>query len=439
MAKRPPKARQRRPYIRSYKIRAAPLDFGDEKFRLTLKRFGVPDYLVDEDVTQISWTDDSITGQALTGSLSLARLAGHRIGDGDTFRLEVARGPGRAYKGLWQMRVNEPKYDAATQIWELGLTSSIFALRFSKEDWRFVKDKRHPHGWKVTDIIRAVCRRAHVPLGHIPKTSHRIKKLVKKKASAMDVILAALRDWKDETGVKLIVTERRGVLDITTPKRRAYLTEFKDHITAATVDYSLSGSFATVLIARASVDKGKGKKKRKITTTVRSRAGIRRFGYVRRVESFKAKTLQSLRKKATVKLKKLLEQKKEFDFTHPGIPETKPGDAVEIRLPHTQVKQTCYVRTVTHTVAPGAYDMQVTMRIDDPWVDLTKVKFTKKMCQKAKKRKRKLPAECKKHHVTYAKGRLTPPKGNQRSNSDKSSRGSSSGRQSRKTTPKASR
>ena len=107
-----------------------------------------------------------------------------------------------------------------------------------------------------------------------------------------------------------------------------------------------------------------------------SDAMIARYGYTHRIlYSPDADTLAKLKEEAQQWLRAISEPRKSIPVSHPGIPKIKRGDSIRLALPDMQIRD--YWVTEAHwVISPGAFDMEVIMSSEDPFVDTIIDKLT---------------------------------------------------------------
>lgn len=407
------KGRQRKDDLKNYwLIGERPLRYGDDEWRvMALRGKGVRPFDVSDYVEQINWTDASAL---LAGSVTLrkpdaAKLA---LGEGDLLRLDWRRLSSTKWTELWRMRVGGPQDSQSVQInvkdnaVQYQLATDLALAQKSTGTFKYHKDKRHPKGWRVSQVIVDVCNRWHIPFWPIPRMSHLIKKATRTQASPVDFMQSMVAQHNNYEHGDYILRWRQGRLEVVRKQRSPHMLTISGTMIDATLTRTRRSDFATQLEVTATPDKATGRdakgkkkvKKRKITTTITKTTYVRRFGLIKRAVRVHADSVAEARRKGTALLTKLLKPQQEVTFTHPGIPTLLRNHALTVALPDYGYRKLLYVASVNHTVTPGDYTMDVTVRTTDPFEDKKK-KVKQKKRDAATRRRRKQPG-----------GKTDPPK-----------------------------
>lgn len=357
---------------------------GLDKFRITcLRGPGQPMLRLDSVIENIAWQDQSAV---LTGTASF-RLNRDPIdvSEGHRMRLEWSHANGR-WVELWTMRILSPEKGVAGHTTGVQLADDLTYLTLSKDDFHYHANKSRKAGWLPHEIVAAICKRYGVKIGHLPKTKHRIKKMSLTNVSPLDAIVWALKKEREAEGTKMRIAWRNGALTVTPLTRSKELLVMGDTlIDAAYTRAVLREGFATVVKLTSSAYKGKKGKKRKLTVTVRSAAGIKRYGYVHQtMTSTQADSVAEGTRIAKRHLAKVARPEQTLSLTHPGIPTLRRLHALKVALPDIGVQQIVYVTGVNHRLDAQGYTMDVSVRFDDPFVDDSASVDAHKKCATAK-------------------------------------------------------
>jgi uncharacterized membrane protein YgcG len=385
-----------------WKKKAAPITYGREHFSIDAPLIGRRGVGLDDLVGSISWED---AGVILKGSITLYRPVHMKemvLQEGDLLRCRMRKGPSAPWGDLWRMRIKGPEIDLGGGTYTYTLTSDLARLQASEDDFRYVKDKKHTKGWLASAITRDVCRRYKVKVGKLPATKHRIKKLNEKNASPLDVILKVYERDNKETGKTYVIDYWGARINVTSLRRSKTMLELGPTLIEATMKAAARNpEFATVLTVRATSG-GKGKKK-KLTAKITSAAGVKRFGLIHKTVTVKgADSEGELRKKGKRMMaeNKVGKPARVLSVTHPGIPTLRRGQALRIRVKghdlspeEDDLRQICFVKSVTHSVEPGAYNMEITLGFTDAVDDARRKRVTQLKKEVARKRKRAQEAE----------------------------------------------
>jgi hypothetical protein len=415
-----PKGRQRSDRPKNVWHRKGPqVAYGRERFRCWALRGGQRGRLLIDDLVEgFSWRDESAI---LTGDVQLRDPAYLKkelgVGTGDQILVEVAGGPNGAFRELWRMRIGQPtrNYGDGSRTYVMADDMSLLAA--SEDDWRFARDRRHRKGWLGHEVIRYVCRRYGVQVGRIPRMTVRIKKLVKTNTSPLDIILHVLLTAKRESGRRYTVRMYKGKLYVEPLRRSRLLLEMGPTIAEASLRETMREGFATAVTLRGGTVRDAGadgrghrrKTRRKISVRVRSPKGIKRYGLVHRIVfSVESESLAHARARARRYIARMAKPSRELSVTHPGLPFIRRLHALRINLPDAALRQIVFVSSATHTVGPGGYQSELTLSMDDPFVDKRAQDVTEERQQKAATRTNR-----KKPKRTAPKKKKAQPKRNE--------------------------
>ena len=379
---------------------AGQMALGMRNFRIEIRRGKYRGNLdLDALCTGFTWSD---TGPLLSGSITLQLPRNQKVLDiqhGDLAICFVSANPrgekGKGWSEVWRMRVNSLEYSAAEGSMNIGLVDELQRLQQSESDFKFAKDKRHPKGWYCHQIAAEICDEYNIQVGKLMKGKKKIRRLTKQKVSPLDIIQAAYAREKKANGTKAVIKMQGGKLYILPLHYSKFLYEFAGSVTGANIIQRNRKEFATVLEVSATNTSDKTKKS-KISLRVKSKKLLARFGLiVKQLKLGDVDSIEDARKEAKRWLVEHAEPRRDLTISHPGIPSVGRGDAVKIRMPREGFKkEVLFVKEATHNVAPGAYDMELTMTYDDPVANAKKEKECREKCEKARKNNRPLPKDC---------------------------------------------
>lgn len=376
------RGRTRLPDLRkAYRFRRSPVEAGKFEFRFTLvgargpggATHAIP---LDRLLTEASWTDESST---LNGSMTV-----QRPDPADPNSLRIAKGHrvacsvhwGGRWRPLWVMRVQDAPVDPITGLYTLELTDDLILLTRNRRDWTYRKTKKRKRGWYLHEIARDVTRREGLRLASIARGRKRIDKLVKKDASALEVLRAACAKEQEANGVRFVIRMAGGALSILPYRRNRVLYELGEgkEEAAELVDKSADRP-VTVIEAKGHI--GKGKDAKKIKVKVLDRSVIRRYGRVVDERNYgKVTSRADLEKKARRDLAKAIRTRRTGTITHRGIPFIRRGDGIRWRstepgwygrAEHSRDRSFLFTTGVTHTLQPPEYTMDVGVVQEDPF------------------------------------------------------------------------
>lgn len=372
---------------------ANPITFGREQFRFVLHRRArrLPSLNIDPYVGPFRWGRD---GDRRIGQMSfLAPMTGRRASEfahGDVVQCDI-RVDGAPWRLLWRLMVRDPSHAIAAGTVTVQLASRLSGFEQSDVSFKFKRDREHPQGWTADEITRAVGRRFRVRVGRLVRATHRIRKLVEKRASPMDVVKRAWNAERLHTGRRFNIDGSRGILEVLELREPRYMLLLGPTIIDATIDRSFRNVASAVVVS--TTVRRRGRRSRKLEVKVVSNDRVRRYGYI--VKHVKPRsdedldTPDELRRYAQRVLARVMRPKQDLTFSHAGIPWLDRGDALRITIAEADLDAICFVKDVQHDVSPGSYTMQVTVGWADPWeADRRKAEVRRKKEQAAARRRR---------------------------------------------------
>lgn len=386
--------------------RVAPVEYGRESFRLTVRRVRgtvkLPTITLDPLTTAFTWER---AGAVMTGTLSfgdpaLRRLPG-LVRKDDVVRCEVRTRPGAAWRPLWEMTVTSAPRSIADRSTELALRSRLLPAQRTRHHWRFRKGRDRPNGWTADQVTRSACARFRVQVGDLPKGRHRISKLVDKSASVVEIVTAAWQLEREHTGRRFDVSIARGMVDVREVRRPRYMLLMGPTLTDAVQSTGVSSRFASAVVVTSTVKRHGSKARRKIRVLVVDRARVRRYGYVRRhVHKADLSSVAEARKYGRQWLARVAQPWTQINLTHPGVPWVARGDGVRLNLPDELLTTDVYVLGASHSVGYGAYTMTLTATVTDVFA---------KDERAARVKRRKAEVARRRHRTTTASARRLLP------------------------------
>lgn len=279
------------------------------------------------------------------------------------------------------MWITEPNNDFGSSTRTFQLANALNFLSLSTDSFLYQKDREHPKGWLASDIAIDVARRYRMPVGVIGVTKHYITRIAMVDVSPLDVIAYAYKRERSTTGNRYVLSCNRGRLDITPMRRSNPLLKLGATLIAASLQQAFGNetdkNFATALTVRTDpiVYSTRDKKGhltpqyQKVTVKVSSAAAIKKYGYVHRnVFAHDAFSPAETLAQGQLHLTRVGLPTKTFNFTHPGIPSIRRGDAIRAILPDPNLNQVIFVTEARHTLN-STYEMEVTCAFLDPFAN----------------------------------------------------------------------
>lgn len=384
------------------------ITIGNELFRVRGWHRGTR-VLLDDNLDSATW--EFTRQDRVFGSVTLRRPASDHqllgVGMGDWIALEYKRPHWEEWRRVWRMLVFEPERDPVNGTATCGLRDGLSYLARGQDEWAFKRNKKHPGGWLPLGVVRVVARRRGIRLGKVYRGRYRIKKLVRQRASALDILRAAYKLERRRSGRRFTISMIDGPLTIRPLVRSPSLLKLGPLIIEAAVREHMHANMATILTARATAG-SKKRKKKKIVVTVRSPALIRRYGKIHRTITVEADSRAEARREARRELANRGEPVREVTLTHPGIPGIRRGHALRLHFPQEHLRQIVFVSEIRHEATPGSYNMHITCRFDDPYLDAEEERSHALRCAAARRHDRPVPDGCPESE------KPKPPSGNRR-------------------------
>lgn len=377
--------------------RLAPAVFDRTRFRVQCRRprggRNLSTLNLDQLVSEINWYRQ---GAVMRGGLTLNRRGIERVpfqvAKGDVVRLLVQAKDGAPFRTLWEMEVRTPTHSIAAGTLQLDLRSRYGAAQQTRAHWRFRDDKQHAHGWTADEITHRAARRYKVKLGRVARGTHRIRKLVDKAASVLEIVTRAYTLEREWSGRQFDVSVARGLLEVLELRKPRYMLLMGPELIDAVIDDVLAKPFASALVLTTTVRPKGSKKRRKLRVKVVDHARVRRFGYIERhvnVHEHKIDTAAELRKHGRRLLARRGKPFKTATLTAPGIPWVDRGDGCRMRVPEAGIDSDVYVTRAEHTLSFGSYTMDLTVTVEDPWAKDAKAARVRRKKAEAKRRRQR--------------------------------------------------
>lgn len=353
-----------------------------DQWKMLIVRNGHDDVDVTKKVTSVTWTepkDSAIDTGAITWTDPKGVVQKKIVRSGDTLVLQHAPRKGAPFVEVFRMRMREPSLTESTGARSFNFTNDLQNLQQSLDDFKFTKDKKHPTGWRVDEIVRYVCDRYGLS-ALIPVCEARITNRTWLNTDPLTVINDAFRVERTKNGRRFVLSFRRGVLVITPLRRSKALIGMAAALIEAVYTESFDPEFATAVTLRANPTKTKAKDAKgrrtvqgfKLTLDLTSPAGIRRWGYVHRINYLHGvvATAAEAQQLGMRHLAKIAKPVRIVTLTHPGNVSTRKGDAINISLRDINLRKLVWVAEVAHKLDPTGYTMDVTCVLDDPYADV---------------------------------------------------------------------
>lgn len=372
-ARRTPVGRAHEPDLaRFYSQALAPITPGAFDLDFTLLRTGAGAQLDLNDVVEsASWTEDS-GASTLTGTLALRRPDPEDrdslpIGVGHLVRCRVYWGA-RWYE-LWTMRCEPPDVTVDDGTLSVALADDMVLLRRSRRDYVF-RRSRATRPFYAHEIAAAVAHRNGIRVGALAKGSAPIHKLIRRHASAAEVIAAAYAAEHRHTARRFVMRMRDGRLEVFAFRRNPVLFLLGEQIVSAAISQVLPKNPATVLTGKAVLGKAKARKHLRHTVSdPRLRA---RLGYTRREQDFgRVTSLSELVDKTNRAYAKANRIDRTGTVTVPLLPFIRRGDGVRVNMPGEGLAGAnayVYVTGARHSVTPDSQTSEFDWTMDDPFL-----------------------------------------------------------------------
>lgn len=400
-ARKSRRGRQRSTSPVNYWHRPAPeVTLGRYQWRVTIQRGKATPLVADQTVKAVSWSEDA--NNVMTGSITMQNPKDEvKPVVGDLVRLQWSFWGQEHWRTAFLMTLAQPQYQVGEDQWVFQLEDALTRANRSELTLRFREDRAHPNGWRADDAIAHVLREVGIPAGRLPRMEYRARRLTFTKQPPQEIIATLLRHERRKSGKRYFLRWIEGRLSVVPYQRSKDMLIVGGYIMSGSLTESLKENFATVLHVTATSDEGDGNdakgrrkhKKRKLRVTVQSERGIARYGrVVRSVSTSGADTLAEARAWGKRELARRGRPHRDLSFTHPGVPTLRRGDALRLTIADAGIdREIVFVSEVAHDVQPGAYNMDVTVAFDDPYVDKVAERARRKKQRAARKRGRAEP------------------------------------------------
>jgi hypothetical protein len=372
------------------------------RFKAVLKGSGSGQSVELQSVEGATWDDTNvILGGTLTMREPFFKRRGNfsALDQGDEVICECTDLSG-AWVEAWRMNVFKPQMSIADGVRSFDLVNDMDRLRQSADNFSYIKNKKHPKGWYIHEIIQDVCRRYDVPVAAMYKSKIRLPGYKQQNQTPLDFIRGLLlKEYKDKAGGhrRIILRYWKGSLSTPTGTsgpggfglwviplvRSPDLRALGPTLIEAQYSSSFVPEFATELDIHSVAPKvtGGGKKDTRnwlgsdpddpFLKDVTLEEAKRKYGMVHKiVYSPYAKSVAELRAEARAYLQAATKPVKELTLTLPGIPWIKRGDALQLAFgPKGLFGQVVFVKEINHTLTTQQYTMVITVMFDDPYVD----------------------------------------------------------------------
>lgn len=337
---------------------------------------------IDPLVEELDWEDGSQDRPVMVGSLQLRdaayapRLFNLRTGD---FIILKARDTDGKFKEWWRQRIITPQVDYLSGTRTFELASDLHRLYDSTAEWKYGTGRDHPKGWLGHEVIVDVCQKYGIAIGSIPAFKVRITNYGPKVDTPINVIVMVLNKERAQTGTRYTISYEYNQLVIRTFQRSAQLLQLGRLLTQAGLTMTINEDFATSMLMRSvAVDvktkdkKGHTKKlARALHGTVQDSAGVQQYGLITRMGYVSVASQGELVNLGKQHLAIVLNPTKTVSASHPGVIGLRRFDAVKINILNgsadADIKQVVYVDDVQFSLAGGAFDMSLTLALDDPY------------------------------------------------------------------------
>lgn len=385
-------------------------------------RKGKRHIVLDSMVTAISWEDALVQKASISVQ---AAFKGMPIKEGHQVTVFYAPKNVGKWTKLWTLRVDEVSVDAKAMTLEIQASDELAWLKKSKDDFTYKKGKgksrfKRPHGWRGHWIVRDICKRYGIRIGSIVKCRKLIKNFDEKNSTPLAAIEKVYDLERKETGRKYVIQMRHGKLYITRLRRSKDLLIYGGTALEATITRRVSKKLATRLEVTGRLkgedgedsndddedrqgnannddenNRGDAKKKQEFTLTAGKKVR-RRFGHIHQFLHLEdeERTIRALHREARKEMRDNNEPEREVEMTVPGYPGLRRGDAVRVAFPREGFVELMYVTAASHSASGGDYTTQLTLSLDEFYLDKEGDAIREKICKKARKHDRKAPWFC---------------------------------------------
>lgn len=341
-------------------------------------------------VERLTWEDASAL---TTGSLVIRVPRGapeapeNRLDQGDRVMLEASTG-GEPWREVWTLRVSKPQATASSLQRSFDLVNDLDLLLRSEDNFYYrrnepdiltVAARSKKGGWTGPEIIRDVCAQFRVPIAALYTQKRKLKKLLVRRGSPLEVIRIVMRRERRKHNLRLVLRYDRGQLSVVPLIRSPFLLALGPTLIEAAFQSEMPEQFTSAITMHGlqefvygqAIDGRDKKNRQKMHLELENAASVRQFGYVHRIVfSPDARNDAELREEGNAYLAAVSVPRKTVTVTHKGMPFLRRGHAIKLALGDTGLrKQVCWVNSVSHQVSATGYTMDVQLIFDDPYRD----------------------------------------------------------------------
>ena len=209
----------------------------------------------------------------------------------------------------------------------------------------------------ASEIFIDVCTRFGFEVGTVAKTYYKIPELIKKRATAWDVICDAMSLEYDATGVRHYVTSSKGKVSMTTRRENIlqWVLEVDRNITSYNYEKSIEDVRTRI---RLLSDEGT------VLAESQNAPLEKKIGVMQDVNVLD-ETLTNAQLKELCKtiLGEISTPSRTLDLEALGIPDVYSGIGVFVRIPHLGLSRTFYVDQDTHTFKGNTHTMKLQLTL----------------------------------------------------------------------------
>jgi len=218
-------------------------------------------------------------------------------------------------------------------------------------------DSRRFTKMTASAIVKELCKAFDIPVGTIASTGFVIPKMIFQGKTLWDMIVTALTETRKQNGRKFSVYTNNGKL---------FMKERKDNIVRWYLERGvniLSASrFQSIEDTRTAIKVEAGEKKKRITSSVKNAALVKKYGLMQHFEMADSDMKKSqLDQLAAQRLKELAKVNEEISVEALGNVEVVAGTAVYAFESMTKLAGGFYVTADKHSFEDGVHRMDITL------------------------------------------------------------------------------
>lgn len=230
---------------------------------------------------------------------------------------------------------------------------------------------------KASDIIRIIARDFDIPLGDVADTGYVIPYLRLSNRTLRDMVLAALKITRHQTGKRFFISNVAGRLTLTEGAKKypRYVFRDRENLISATYTRSIEDTKTQVKVIG-------GKKGKETVVVVKDAEKRNKYGVLQALEVMDdSATASQVKQRASTLLKEQSSVDERLSIEVLGVADVDIGTPVYVQNDMTLTSSGYYVTTVSHNHSGGLHTMTLDL---SKGFDLPDIEITEEMTKRDK-------------------------------------------------------